>query len=70
MENLGNPMTPPKLPPEEKPQTLEFVQDNNEQQGPDFLPESDEIDATGNPVNQKSITNLLIQSEFLLYQGE
>ena len=35
-ENIGDLMTPPKLTTEEKPQTLEFIPDNDEQQGSIF----------------------------------
>ena len=40
-------MTSPKLTPEEKPQTLEFISDDDNQQGSDFLPEA--VQYTMNP---------------------
>ena len=62
-------MTPHKLAPEEKPQTLELFPEDDEHQGSNFLSKADSIDATGDPVDQQSITYLLIKSYFLLYQG-
>ena len=55
-------MTPPKLTTEEKPLTKEFIPDDYEQQRSNFLPEVDATDATGKPVNQKSVADLLINS--------
>ena len=69
-KNLGNSMTPPRLTPKVKPQTLSFVPDDDEQQGSDFLLEVDTIDATGRPVNHQYITHLLVNSEVILYQVE
>ena len=69
-EKLGDSMKPPKLIPEEKNQILESVSDDDEQQWSGFLPEEDYIDVIGHPMNQKSITELLINSEVLLSQGE
>ena len=48
--------------PEDKPQTIEFVPDYYDWQVSDSLLESDAIDATVKPMNQKSITDLLINS--------
>ena len=62
--------TPLKLTPEEKPQSLEFIPYDDDQQGSDFIPEAYTIDATDNPVKHKSITGTLIKSEVLLSQGE
>ena len=62
-ESLGNFMiSPPKMTPEDKPQTIEFVPDYYDWQVSDSLLESDAIDATVKPMNQKSITDLLINS--------
>ena len=70
-ENLGDSMTlPPKLTLEDKPQILDFSPDKDEHQGSDFIPKEDAIDSTGKPVNQKSITDLFINSEVMLSQGE
>ena len=63
-------MKPPKLTPKEKLQTIEFIPDGDDQKGYNFLPEACTIYATGKPTNQKSIMDLLINSEVLLYQGE
>ena len=56
--------------PEDKSQTIEFIPDDDDQQVSNFIPESYAIDATGKPVNQQYITDLLINSEVLLSQGE
>ena len=53
-------MTLPKLTPEEKTQAIVFILDDDEQQGYDFLTGAYAIDATGKTINQKSITELLI----------
>ena len=68
-ENSGDFMTPPKLTPKDKHQTLKFILDDDEQQVSDFIPETDAIDATDNPMNHKYITDLLINLEVTLYQG-
>ena len=62
-------MKPSNLTPEEKPQTLELIPDNDEHQGSDFIPKADSIDSSGKPTNQQSITDLLIKLEVLLSQG-
>ena len=68
---LGNSMTwPPNLTPEEKPQTIEFSLDDDYQKTSNFVTKADAINATGKPVDQKSITNLLINSGVMLSQGE
>ena len=63
-------MTTPKLTSYKKTQTLEFISYDDEQQGSNYLQEADAIDDTGKPMNQQSITDLPINSEVLLYQGE
>ena len=69
-KKLGNSMTIFKLTPEEKPETLEFVLDDDEQQGSDFFPEEYVIDAIGKPVKQKSTAFLMNSSEVFISQGE
>ena len=34
------------------------------------VPEADAVDATGRPINQQSVTDLLINAEVLLPQGD
>ena len=34
------------------------------------IPAADAVDATGRPINQQSVTNLLINAEVLLSQGD
>ena len=67
---LGELMTPPKLTREEKSQTLAFIPDDDKQYCYNYLPESGVIDATGKSMNQQSITDLLINLEVMLSQGE
>ena len=54
-------MTPPKLTLNKKPQNIEFIPDDYKQQGSDFLPEVDAIDAIGKTINQQFIIDLLIK---------
>ena len=53
-----------------KPEDVEFVAYEDEDEEPQIIPENEAVDAQGKPLFQQSVTDALIQAEVLLPHGE